>query len=270
MIKDLCRARGLRHDIFVRGVNRLAGPDLLEFLREITLALSVNAAEFSFDIEMAKGAARLSKEFYAPVVAALAKQPQKVGSLMSFAPPEGNAHDPAEVIGILVGTGQALPMLHPGAPLSTEAKALNRVIVAAFGRLDHRGPALALASTALGAGLPAGPIDLFVQRRLSLGEDDRALAAWVSDFGAKLDPKAAEQLRARLQALCRAALFFLLRAWRSGLSSPGAASEPQPRETETGQQHHPGSRLRHGNDVCDNLIVEGLHPSDERRNFGRW
>ena len=208
LIKDLCRARGLRHDIFVRGVNRLAGPDLLESLREITLALSVNAAEFSFDIEMAKGAARLSKEFYAPVVAALAKQPQKVGSLMSLAPPEGNAHNPAEVIGILVGTGQALPMLHPGAPLSTEAKALNRVIVAAFGCLDHRGPALALASTALGAGLPAGPIDLFVQRRLSLGEDDRALAAWVSDFGAKLDPKAAEQLRAQLAgALSRRAIF---------------------------------------------------------------
>jgi hypothetical protein len=127
---------------------------------------------------------------------------------MSLGPPERNARNPAEVIGVLVGTGQALPVLRPGAPLSAEAKALNEVIAAAFGRLEHRGPALALASTALGAGLPASPIDLFVQRRLDLGEDDRALAAWVSDFGAKLDPEAAGRLRALLAgALSRRAIF---------------------------------------------------------------
>jgi SAM-dependent methyltransferase len=58
LIKDLCSARGLRHDIFMRGANRLAGPDLAGSLREITLALGINASEFSFEIEMAKGAAR--------------------------------------------------------------------------------------------------------------------------------------------------------------------------------------------------------------------
>ena len=141
------------------------------------------------------------------MVAALAKQPQKVGSLMSLAPREGNAHNPAEVIGILVGTGQALPMLHPGAPLSTEAKALNRVHRRSLWAHGPSRPALALASTALGAACLRSDRPV---RSASpeLGEDDRALAAWVSDFGAKLDPKAAEQLRALLAgALSRRAIF---------------------------------------------------------------
>jgi SAM-dependent methyltransferase len=209
LIKDLCLARAFRHDIFMRGPNRLAGPDLYESLREIPLTLAVNATDFSFEIEMAKGAAQLSREFYAPVVAALAEQPQKVGSLISLRPSADKvARNPAEVIGILIGTGQALPVLRPGAPLSAEARALNELIVAAFGRLEHRGATLGLASTALGAGLPMSSIELFVHHRLGLGEDQSALNSWVDDLGARLEPEARERLHALLsRALSRRVIF---------------------------------------------------------------
>ena len=209
LIKDLCLARALRHDIFMRGPNRLAGADLMESLREISLTLAVSAADFSFEIEMAKGAAQLSREFYNPVIAALAEQSRQVGALMSLATSTEKAgRNPAEVTGILVGTGQALPVLRPGAPLSPEARAFNELIVAAFGRLEHRGPMLALASTALGAGLPVSAIELFVHRRLGLGEDHRAVSAWVAELGARLEPEAKDRLQTLLsRALSRRAIF---------------------------------------------------------------
>jgi SAM-dependent methyltransferase len=209
LIKDLCLARALRHDIFMRGPNRLSGRDFIEAAREITLALAVLPADFSYEIEMAKGAAQLSREVYAPAVASLGEKPQQVAKLASLAPlPEKLARNPAEVVGILVGTGQALPVLRPGAPLSPVAKALNELIAAAFGRLEQRGAMLALASTALGAGLPVSPIELFVHRRVTSGEDERALDSWVSDLGAGLDIEAKERLRVLLsRALSRRAIF---------------------------------------------------------------
>jgi hypothetical protein len=209
LIKDLCLARALRHDIFVRGPNRLSGGDFIESVREITLALTVSPADFSYEIEMAKGAAQLSREVYSPAVAALAEKPHEVGQLASLPSVAGKlARNPAEVLGILVGTGQALPVLRPGAPLSPEAKALNELIAAAFGSLKHRGATLALASTALGAGLPVNPVELFVHRRVTLGEDDRALESWLSHLGAGLETEARERLRALLcRVLSRRAVF---------------------------------------------------------------
>ncbi|MGC2783025.1 MAG: class I SAM-dependent methyltransferase [Roseiarcus sp.] len=209
LIKDLCLARALRHDIFVRGPNRLTGASLRESLQEITLALAVDAPEFSYEIEMAKGSAQLSRDFYAPLVAALAKGPREVGALLALQQTEANhPHDPAEVIGILVGGGQALPVLRPGAPLSKEAKALNQMIAAAFGRVDHRRAKLALASTALGAGLPADGYDLFVEHRADLGQDGRSLNEWVGESGADLEPEGKDRLRALLsRALSRRSIF---------------------------------------------------------------
>ena len=209
LIKDLCLARSLRHDIFVRGPNRLAGADLHESLREITLALAVGASEFSYGIELAKGSAQLSRDIYAPLVAALAEGPQPVGSLIALAPAAaGGPPNPAEILGILLGAEQAVPVLRPGAPLSAEAKALNTTIAAAFGRPERRGARLALASTALGAGLPADSVDLFVQRRLDLGEDADALDAWIGHFGTNLEPEASERVRGLLaRALSRRAIF---------------------------------------------------------------
>ncbi len=209
LIKDLCLARSLRHDLFVRGPNRLAGVDLHELLREITLTLTVNPAEFSYEIELAKGAAQLSRDIYAPMVEALAKGPQPVGTLIALAPPTERAPpNPAEILAILIGGGQAVPVLRPGAPQSDEAKALNAMIAAAFGRPERRGARLALASTALGAGLPADSFDLFVQRRMDLGEDAKALDSWFGHFGANLEPEAREKAQIMLsRALSRRAIF---------------------------------------------------------------
>ena len=209
LIKDLCLVRSLRHDVFVRGPNRLTGRDLHQSLSEIVIALTVNPDDFSYEIEMTKKTARLSRDIYAPMIAALAGGPQSIGALLSLAGAKGKApHNPAEILGVLVGAGQAMPVLRPGAPLSAQAKALNATIAAAFGRIERFGVRIALASTALGAGLPADSFDLFVQRRMDLGDDAEALDSWVGQHGAGLEPEPKEKLRAFLaRALARRAIF---------------------------------------------------------------
>lgn len=201
LIKDMCLARALRHDIFMRGPTRLAGAEALESLREITVTLAVDPDNFSYEIQMARGAAQLSRAFYAPVVAALAKGPRRVGELTALRQDAKKpATNPAETIAILVGAGQALPMLRPGAPPTSEARALNDLIAASFGRLDGRGSMLALSSPALGAGLPVSPIDLFVQRRLALGDDAGTLNARAAELAAQSPPEARDKLMALLSS----------------------------------------------------------------------
>ena len=270
LIKDVCLARALRHDIFMRGPNRLAGADLVESLREISLTLAVSAADFSFEIEMAKGAAQLSRAFYAPVVAALAEQPQQVGTLMALSTStEKVARNPAEVIGVLIGTGQALPVLRPGAPLSPAARALNELIVAAFGRLEHRGALLATRVDSFGR-RPAGQRNRTVRSsspgprggspRAKLvggrtggaararGEGPAANAA----FARPVPPRNFSRRRSRLARLCR-------------ILSSATPAVLQPDEPEPGYKHFPGSRLRNParNHVGHQLVVKGLAARSE-------
>ena len=103
--------------------------------------------------------------------------------------------NPGELLGALVGTGQAVPVLRPEAPPAPTAVALNRTLGGAFGTLAQSGRVLALASSRLGAGLPANAIDLFVHERVRQGEDDGALEAWTASLGGGLEPVAKDRLR---------------------------------------------------------------------------
>jgi len=195
LVKDLCLARSLRHDLFARGAARLGGMDRNAALYEIVLLATVAADEFRYEIAMAEGKAALQREFYGAVMAALAAGPRSAGELLALPETEPRRDNPAELLGILVGTGQAVPVLRPEAPPAPTAAALNHILAEAFGTLAQRGPTLALASSRLGAGLPANAVDLFVHARVQLGEDDGGLDAWTAVLGGGLEPAAKDQLR---------------------------------------------------------------------------
>jgi hypothetical protein len=195
LVKDLCLARSLRHDLFVRGAPRLCGMDRNAALHEIVLLATVAADEFRYEIEMAEGKASLQREFYGAVMAALAAGPRTVGELLALPETASRRDNPAELLGILVGTGQAVAVLRPEAPPAPTAAALNRILAGAFGSLAQRGTTLALAASRLGAGLPASAIDLFVHERVQRGEDDGRLDAWTAFLGDGLEPAAKDELR---------------------------------------------------------------------------
>jgi SAM-dependent methyltransferase len=195
LVKDLCLARSLRHDLFVRGAQRLGGVDHNNALHEIVVLPTVAADEFRYEIEINEGKVSLQREFYSAVMAELATGSRSIGQLLALPENTSQRDNPAALLGILVGTGQTIPVLRPEAPPAPTATALNCILARAFGSSAQRRTTLALAASRLGAGLPASTVDLFVHERVQRGENDSALDAWTTALGNELEPTAKEQLR---------------------------------------------------------------------------
>ena len=165
-----------------------------------------------YELETPSGTAELSPGFYRPIVTALQDGPRQVGDLLTL-PELGRARDnPAELVGVLVGLGAAVPMLRPGAPPHPAAQRFNRHFASAL-RQDSLETAFlnpAAASHAAGGGLSATGIDLFVLDRIRAGETAADVPGWI----AALRPVDADS-RGRLQAALEASLSGRIRLLRA-------------------------------------------------------
>ncbi len=194
LIKDLCLPRPLRHDIFARGASRLPPARRDAALRSLTLGLAVpfQARKLSFSIASAK--ADMNQEFYEPVFARLAEGPASVDELLALPHAGGSRDNPAELIGILIGTDQAVLLTDPGALMDAAAARLNAALFAEHDMAGAMNRPLALAAPALGGGFSVPPLAAYaVIRQQSLLSDatigmrlpkptDDALARWARDL----------------------------------------------------------------------------------------
>ncbi len=176
LIKDSCLPRGLRHDVFIRGAQGLRPAVRDEALRDLVLALTTPPEDLAYQVELPSGIASISADFYAPMIAAMAREPRSVGELLGLAATGGG--DPRELVGMLVGAGYAVPVARRGLPPHPAAVRLNRLASRWLAQPDTLQRPLAAASVALGGGFPATAIDLFVQERLQGGESASALDRW--------------------------------------------------------------------------------------------
>jgi SAM-dependent methyltransferase len=151
LVKDLCLKRGLRHDIYMRGQRRISRADRDAALANLVLALIRPVEEFVYELILPAGTAAMDTALFGPVVAALSQGPCRVGDLMALPELGGRLRDPAELVGMLVGTAQVTTVARPEAGLGAAAARLNHEI----GLRVLRGePARgALASLRLGGGL---------------------------------------------------------------------------------------------------------------------
>ena len=177
LIKDSCLPRGLRHDVFIRGAQGLRPAVRDEALRDLVMALATPPDGLDYQVELPSGIASISADFYAPMIAAMAREPRSVGELLSLAA-TGGRDDPRELVGMLVGAGYAVPVARRGLPPHPAAVRLNRLASRWLSHPDTLQRPLAAASVALGGGFPATAIDLFVQDRLHSGESASALDRW--------------------------------------------------------------------------------------------
>jgi hypothetical protein len=101
-------------------------------------------------------------------VAALGEGPRRVRDLLALSdlPRRDN---PGELIGVLVGTNQAMPVLAPAREPDAVVRRFNSVAARHFVRPDNLNTGMALASSGSGAPLPAPMLDLFVAARLQEG-----------------------------------------------------------------------------------------------------
>jgi hypothetical protein len=175
----MCLPRPLRHDIFVRGVQRISMPVRDAALGDLVMALTTPVDGLAFDVEVASGTASLSPDYYGPILSALAGGPKSVRELLALPVAAQKSSDPRELVGILVGIGHALPMLRPGLGPDTVAQRFNRIASRWVGLPEHYNKSFALASVAVGGGFPATVLDLFVNDRLQAGEDAGNADQWV-------------------------------------------------------------------------------------------
>ncbi|HVB16897.1 MAG TPA: class I SAM-dependent methyltransferase [Stellaceae bacterium] len=194
LIKDLFLTRVLREDVFVRGARRLGNAERDAALAEAMLALSCAEAQFAWEVEVPAGQATFGRDFFGPIVAALAQAPRRVGDLLAL-PNLPRRDNPGELVGMLVGSHQALPVVGPPAAPDDRVRRLNRAAAKRFVRPGNLDIGMALAASGTGAPLPCAMLDLFIADRL-LADPAPDPALWARELGAAQPASEQDRLRA--------------------------------------------------------------------------
>ncbi len=185
LVRDTCQDRLLRNDVFVRGMARLGRAERDARLRAVTLALVRPAAAFRFEVPVPAGRAGLERPFYEPMVAHLSAGPCTIGELLDLPDVVGRRDNPAELAGMMIGSQQAIPVAPLRRMATPEETALNRGMARRFEAEDALNARAALASGALGTGLPCSVVEMAAWRRLSAGlpVDPDATAREIMPYG---------------------------------------------------------------------------------------
>lgn len=170
LIKDHCIDRLLRHDIFVRGARRISPYQRDAALMDLSINLSIRPQDLPLEAEMPVGRATLNPKFYRPIVEALTDGPRRIGELLQLPEVEGKRDNPAELVGILIGSQVAEPVLRPDAPPSPVAQRFNRVSARRLMQTDPMGRPMGVASQRLGLAAPASVLDMVVLDRMLSGD----------------------------------------------------------------------------------------------------
>ncbi len=186
LLLDACTERTLRHDVYVRGRRGLSTSARDAALEAVTLALTTTPASFVYTIGMPAGRAALNEEYYRPLVQRLGLGPCTVGQLLDLPALAGHPRNPPEVAGMLVGSGQAIVVARPGAPMDATARRFNAMTGRRHLRADTLGRASAMACPALAGGLSVALLDFYLAERLAAAEgaDPAAIdtAKWAREF----------------------------------------------------------------------------------------
>lgn len=210
LIKDMCAPRGLRHDVYVRGARRLSTRDQDRALRALTMTLTVPVARFIYKLDMPAGLAALGEDYYGPVVQALGQGPAQVGDLLRLPDLAGRSDNPAELVGMMVGTMQAAIVPRPEAAADARLTAFNAHMARAGVQLDQLNKPMVAASTRIGGGLPCRAVELFLIERIGATGGGVDPGIWAAELGPELPPD--EQ--ARLRGLFITVLEERLPVWR--------------------------------------------------------
>ncbi|MFG1462653.1 class I SAM-dependent methyltransferase [Xanthobacter sp. DSM 24535] len=169
-VKDYLVNRPFRRDIYVRGARRM--PDAVRDarLRDFGLALSVPLADTKTALDVPAGKAQLEARFYQPVFEALAARPHTLGELADLPALRGQEGGPSlvEMAGILVGSGQALPVpFGLSVEASPASRALNRAAVLEVA--EKRAKTAVVAAPLTGSGLTLTTMESLVYDGLANG-----------------------------------------------------------------------------------------------------
>lgn len=168
LVIDTCSDRMLRHDIYVRGAQRLGAGARDAALGRVRLALATAPERFQYVLGTPAGLAQVSEASYRPMVAALAEGTRSIAELIALRGPSAGPANPGEVAMVLAGTYQAMVVGDPAAGPSHRLRRFNAAVADRDARLgDFNAPSV-LASLRLGAGCPASAGETLVAARIGL------------------------------------------------------------------------------------------------------
>lgn len=199
LIKDACIERALRHDVYIRGAQRVSRNVQEAALRGMSMALTVAPAKFAYHLEMPAGHASLAEAFYRPAVMALAERPHMVGELIGLPGQEGKNDNPAEVLAMLVGTGQAVLLPYPDLALTAPTQRLNATLARQMVRLDGLNQPAVATSGRMGGGLVCRAVELFLIERISAAGGALDPGVWAMELAPDLPVENLNTLREQLQ-----------------------------------------------------------------------
>ncbi|HWK67643.1 MAG TPA: class I SAM-dependent methyltransferase [Rhizobiaceae bacterium] len=166
--KDYFMARTFRRDIYIRGARAIPDRRLDGRIRDIRLALVVPEDAVTRDIKVPLGEAALNESFYGPALEALAQAPRSVGELIDLPEAERSSVTPREVVGMLVGSRQAMILANETSPAGRAAAA--RFNAAHLSACADEGRAVcALAASGTGSGLTARLFEMLAYEAMADG-----------------------------------------------------------------------------------------------------
>src|SRR5690606_28679772 len=140
----------------------------------------VPPAAVSLSVKVPVGEASLNEPFYGPAFAALAREPMTIGALRKLPDADGASATEREVLGMLIGSRQAMAMPNEITPERVEAA---RRYNAAHLRIcaDEGRPVCALAAAGLGSGITIRLFEMLAYEVLvaGCGADSEDLTAGI-------------------------------------------------------------------------------------------
>jgi SAM-dependent methyltransferase len=132
LFKDICHPQPLRTDVFIRGARRLDAIARDAALSDIVIGLTAPESAWAFEFDAAGGKAQMAEDFYRPVFARLQqKGPASLHDIYALPELRGRARNPAELLGIILGTDQAIILPNPGAAMDERCMRLNIALLRA-------------------------------------------------------------------------------------------------------------------------------------------
>ena len=175
--RDYLSIRAFRRDLYIRGPRRLDEKRRDAQLLQTRLALIVGPSNVKREIDVPIGKAELEPGLYEPVLQALAAGPRSIDQLVRLESIRSReSPKPVEIAGMLVGSGQAVPLAGADDDAARAASlAHNRVLI---DEVDFAPgfSAKALASPVAGTGLHLQIFELFACRALLDGASATAEA----------------------------------------------------------------------------------------------
>lgn len=171
--RDYFLARSFRRDIFMRGPRPIPARRLERRLALQKLCLVVPPSAVTLAVKVPVGEATLNESFYGPALQALAGRPMTIGELRALPEADGSSATEREVLGMLIGSRQAMALPNPVTAEAVDAvRRYNRAHLSICA--DEGRAVCALAAAGLGAGITVRLFEMLAYEVLVDGAEEEA------------------------------------------------------------------------------------------------